>query len=689
MDSFLEDLYIASNELYSELMRQGDGLSPKMENTLYKYWSRACTRSTPFGLFSCCSIGKVGGEEAKVVVSPPDGIVRTTKLDMNYECSLVQYLETLPIIKSQLRFFPNDSIYQVGDRIRYVEYYYVKTRRIHQIQEIDASPEILAVLDAARGGKTIDQLSSLLVSPEVSYSDAAEFVNELVGNQILKSEMEVNVTGDDSLSRSIEIIRGMKDTADIVASLARIESALENIDEELVHKQDNYDRLRKELEAFPVEYEDKFLLQTNVFRPCKVSQMSQEVVSDIQAALVFLQKLHNNSDGQTQLKSFFSAFVERYEHEAVPLLEVLDGDIGLGYPLDAPRIIENPLLKGCPIGNPGGRKKQSVSFSAEELLVLRKFAEQSEKGFPEEIVLDDDDVKDQGDANNSEYFETLAVMGQIMGDGIYLKSVGGATAASLLGRFFYLDPEIESLIQKICLKEQAALPEDTLAAEIVHLPESRIGNISSRPCSREVEVHYLARSGAPSDKSVPVSDLMIQNIDGRVELFSKSLHKKIRPMLSNAHNYQFGIPVYRFLCDYQYAYKKSILSLRLDNLFSAMGYLPRIKYRNVYLQMRSWFLDKETVFGKGVKDVEKARVNILKWRKDHSIPDTVIIKEADNTLFLDLNHDVCINLLVEKIKKAGAVIIEETMPPVNNGFTVTDGENHYCAEFIVPFYKTI
>lgn len=688
MDSFLEDLYIASNELFSEMMRQGDTLSPKMENTLYKYWSRACTRSTPFGLFSCCSIGKVGGEETRIVVSPPDGIVRTTKLDMNYVCSLVQYLETLPIIKSQLRFFPNDSVYKVGDRIRYVEYYYVKTRRIHQIQEIDASPEILSVLDAAREGKTIEQLSLLLVSPDVSYSDAEEFVNELVSNQILKSEMEVNVTGEDSLSRSIEIIRGMKDTAAIVASLTRIESGLESIDKELVHKQDNYERLREELETFPVEYEDKFLLQTNVFRPCQIGRMSQAVISDIQAALVFLQKFHNN-DGQTPLKSFFSAFIDRYEHEAVPLLEVLDGDIGLGYPLDAPRIIDNPLLKGCPIGTAGGRKKQDVSFSAEELLVLRKYTEQSEKGFPEEIVLDDNDVKDQEGANNSEYFETLSVMGQIMGDGIYLKSVGGATAASLLGRFFFLDPEIESLIKQICLKEQDALPGDTVAAEIVHLPESRIGNISSRPCSREVEVHYLARSGATSEKSVPVSDLMIQNIEGRVVLFSKSLQKKIRPVLSNAHNYRFGIPVYRFLCDYQYAYKKSIFSLQLDNLFAAMRYLPRIRYKNVYLQMRSWFLDTETVFGAGVKDPEKARVNVMKWRKDHSIPDTVIIKEADNTLFLDLNRDVCVDILIEKIRKGGAVIIEETMPPANSGFTVTDGENSYCAEFIVPFYKTV
>ena len=687
MNTFLEDIYIASKDLYSELVRQGATDSLKIENTLYKYWSRACTRATPFGLFSCCSTGIIDGEKTRIEVSPPDGIVRTTRLDTCYVCALVQYLESLPIIKSQLRFFPNDSIYQVGNRIRYVEYYYKSTRRIHQIQEVDSTSELLSVLDFARTGKTIEQLSLPLVSSQNSFSDAKEFVISLIDNQILKSEIEVNISGEDPLSRIICVLKDMRETTTIVDSLLRINLLLSRIDKDLCHNASNYEELEATLKSFPVDYEDKYLLQTNSFRPSAISHLSSLVVSDIQDALLFLKKL-NKGNVNTPLQSFFSAFLQRYEGEAIPLLEVLDGDIGLGYPVDDPKIINNPLLRDYPIGPSQSDNKRKISLNIEECIILRKFTEQAQKGFPLEILLEDSDIKEEDIQENQSYFETIPVMCHLIGKDIYLHSAGGASSSSLLGRFHSLDPSINNLIKDICEKEQEGLPDDTVAVEILHLPDSRVGNISTRPCHRNAEVHYLARSGASHEKSIPVSDLMMQYKNGKVVLFSKSLQKKVFFFLSNAHNYSFGTPVYHFLCDYQYAFNKTIKSLRLDNLLSTMKYLPRIRYRNVLLHLRSWVLDYDSLFGKGIKIIESAYHNLDNWREKRSIPDTIILKEMDNTLLLDLNNGICREILIEKVRKVRRVILEETAFPDKNVFPITDGNNYYCAEIIIPFFKT-
>ena len=181
---------------------------------------------------------------------------------------------------------------------------------------------------------------------------------------------------------------------------------------------------------------------------------------------------------------------------------------------------------------------------------------------------------------------------------------------------------------------------------------------------------------------------MIQIVNGKIELFSKSLHKKVFPLLSNAHNYSFGTPVYRFLCDYQYAYNKTIFPLKLDKLLSVMKYIPRIRYGNVILHMRSWILESHTVFGDKKSKTENAYMNIENWVIKHSIPNTIILKEEDNTLLLYLNQRICIDILIEKVKRYRSVILEETMFPDKKVFPVTDGQNSYCAEIFIPFFKS-
>src|SRR6185295_7783108 len=93
---------------------------------------------------------------------------------------------------------------------------------------------------------------------------------------------------------------------------------------------------------------------------------------------------------------------------------------------------------------------------------------------------------------------------------------------------------------------------EAVFAEIVHLPEGRIGNIAARPVLRAYEIPYLGCSGAALDRQIPVTDLRVAVRGGRVRLRSERLGREVIPRLTCAHNFsRRSLGLYRFLCALQ------------------------------------------------------------------------------------------------------------------------------------------
>lgn len=216
---FNNALRLASPELYFEKQKSGSSYSGKMKESLGKYWLRTSTRSTPFGMFAGCSVGRIG-ENTKIVLSDKSQIQIKVRLDMNYLCSLVQYLEAMPILREQMTYTVNDSLYKVGDRFRYVEYFYQNSARVHQLQEFEATTYLLKVIEKAQDCCTIEELSQVILEAEdVTLNEAREYINLLIDNQILKSEIEVAITGEDALTRLSNQLQNKKGIANIIECL--------------------------------------------------------------------------------------------------------------------------------------------------------------------------------------------------------------------------------------------------------------------------------------------------------------------------------------------------------------------------------------------------------------------------------------------------------------------------------------
>lgn len=688
---FNEAIFLASPEFYREKQKNladKKKMGIKMSTTLYKYYSRSCTRCTPFGLFAGCAMGRIE-KETSIILCGKEDYCRYTRLDMNYLCALIQYIERVPYIKEQLRFFPNDSIYLLGDKLRYVEYSYRGTKRTHSIQSVDFSIHLELVLSEASSGKRISELTELLVKKDVDKEEAVGFICELIDSQILKSELQPPVTGEDVLQniiKKIEILEGLTGVLNILNSIRK---ELHNIDLNINKNTPiDYQKIISSINKFPIKYDEKYLFQTDLFKHTVSSSISENIIKDVGHAIQFLQRISLlcNTE-ESRLDKFKRAFAERYEEEEVPLLQVMDTESGIGYPIGKVREEINPLLDNLSIPQINNDKIKKLSYI--ECVLLRKYIQMIEKG---QIIIEltDDDIPFVN-IDYNKFPSTLSVRCQITCDDennvIFIQSAGGATATSLLGRFCHLDNSIKEHVINITNKEQE-IEQEKILAEIVHLPESRIGNIAFRPILRSYEIHYLANSCLYGNNAIPASDLTLSLKQNRLILKSIKLDKEIQPYLSNAHNYSFNsLPVYHFLCDMQSQNKITGISLYEANLLDICRKFPRVVYNNIILMRASWIINEKDIFYEHNSDKDNISVSMTNFRNKENIPDKVVVKDGDNELFIDFGNIDALNTFFSLLKSRKVVIISEFLFNEKQSIVIDRNGDTYCNEFIFSYYK--
>ena len=204
-----EAIFLASpylyNELYNYFKKNRDYVSKKEElnQTFLKYIIRASTRCTPFGLFAGVSVGNFD-KDSLIELKSIEQYKRITKFDTNYIASLFNHFLKNSMIKKHLSFFPNSTLYKVANQYRYIEYQLEKAKRTYSIEGVEHTPYLETILTASKNGKTIHQLANKIIADDISIEDASEFVESLIENQILVSELELNVTGSDYLGLVIK-----------------------------------------------------------------------------------------------------------------------------------------------------------------------------------------------------------------------------------------------------------------------------------------------------------------------------------------------------------------------------------------------------------------------------------------------------------------------------------------------------
>jgi thiopeptide-type bacteriocin biosynthesis protein len=687
-----EALFVASPSLDEALaiwLRNPDserGL--KAERSLVRYIARMCGRATPFGLFAGCAVGSVDlAGLTSLEVASRQRHRRHTRLDMDYLSALCETLAADPQVRERLRYRPSSSLYIAGGRIRYVEARRANRARSYHLVAVEPSEHLERALDLARAGATLAELRrTVAAAAEVGDEEAREFVDELVATQLLVPDLAPPVTGPEPIH---EILRQL-DGHDAADRLAGAQRALHDIDgAPLGVEVASYRAIADSLRPLPVEIELSRLFQADLFTAVDEARLGGAVVSELTRGVRLLHRLARPRD---PLRAFREAFVARYDRAMVPLVEVLDEELGIG--LDATTRAgadASPLIDALPFGGAPARERQ-VPWSEREQRLLDKMTAAAARG-ERAIELDDTDVEAMATSSPAPLADSFAVVATVLGDSdghhdfrIQLVSVGGPSSATLLGRFCHGDARLADFVREELRIEEAARP-DAMFAEIVHLPEGRVGNVLLRPLLRRWELPFLGASGAPADAQLPITDLLVMVEGEKVILRSRRLGCEIVPRLSSAHNYTqpSSLSLYRFLCSLQAQGVAGGLGWDWGP-FAGAAFLPRVVCGRIILARSRWRLRRAQLEPLvDATDDERWR-HVQALRRELALPRFVFLEDGDNLLPIDLDEVLSVESLAHLIKRrAEAVLVESLAGP--DEAIVRGGDGTYAHELIVPYRR--
>jgi thiopeptide-type bacteriocin biosynthesis protein len=221
----------------------------------------------------------------------------------------------------------------------------------------------------------------------------------------------------------------------------------------------------------------------------------------------------------------------------------------------------------------------------------------------------------------------------------------------------------------------------------VHLPEGRIGNVLCRPVLREYELTYLGRSGAPSDRQIPATDLLVSVVGRDIILHSRQLGKRIVPRLTNAHgflNLQLA-PLYRFLCQLQHQHTSGVPSFQWGPLDS-LDFLPRVRCGKVILAPARWQVSREEIDSLGQVEGYRRFLLVQELRRRRNLPRWVVLVESDHYLPTDLDNPLSVDAFVHAAKRGLRAKLQELYPAPDR-LCVTGPEGRFYHELDIPFSR--
>jgi thiopeptide-type bacteriocin biosynthesis protein len=700
-----EAVFVASPDLERQIpiwQREPDSPSGvAVERALVRYVSRMASRCTPFGLFASVAIAPVGAH-TRLDVAPRRAAWRRTRLDNDVLFAWTTVLGRDRAVRDRVRYRTNSSLYPVAARLRYAEARVAGALRSYQLVAVDPADYLDALLARASGdGATRAQLLAVLTAdPEVSADEAAAFLDEVIDTQLVLPVLGPHVTGPEPSEALAELLRG-HDLAEHASVLDDARRAIAAIDEAAPGvPAEAYRAIEADLgRRLPIRIEASRLFQVDLYKPAADASLGPAVTAELLRGAELLHRLTPN--GGDDWSSFRSRFTARYETREVPLLEVLDDETGIGFGGGETNARAAPLIAG--LAMPAGKQPQQalVRDRDRHLAVLVARALDARATEIELSAADVDKLAERDPVRLADVVSINAVLvaesAEAVEAGRYRVRLSGlGMGAQLLGRFTHGSADARALVEQISRIEEAFDP-DAVFAEIVHLPEGRLGNILLRPVLRGYEIPYLGTSGAPRDRQIEASDLLVSIVGDRVVLRSRRLGREVRPRMTTAHNFANfkSLAPYRFLC--AHASQGTGYASWQWGMLDQLPFLPRVRHGRFVLARARWLLQEhdlaplEAAFA-GIANAKtpaqfvaiRARVAavISGLREQLRLPRWVVIADGDNELVVDLDNELMVDSAAHLLKGRKAAVLQELLPG-GDELCARGAEGRFAHELVV------
>ncbi|MFA6245554.1 MAG: lantibiotic dehydratase [Mucilaginibacter sp.] len=680
-ETFRAALYLASPAFFRALEKKGFAaalLSPGELITVRKYYNRMSFRCTPFGLMS--AFGLTSWQHYKTHLR-----FRTP------EAALSLYADQLVLHKIATSMDPdaseltlNPTLYAAGKDYRYINSTWDESSGKVQYQ-------LLAVENSAVLEKVIARLSDSPQNPSFirevitahsgcTEQEAKTFLNFLTAQQVLVKRQQPSTLGQDYLLRLAQEVTNPD--AAIRSRIQRINTAVQSV------KSADVAGIINAAALLAVELrEDHLAAPGNLIYGAAVAEAEGGIDArhqkHLKEAVLLLQKLAPDKV-PTSLPAFAKAFTEKFDRQAIPLLQALDPETGVGYGSGSQITGDNDLLEGVDFRPPGSDLSAKPAWTDTHLLFMQKWT--GTGAADRELALTDEDLDQLQHLHPLPLPASLAVMFSFCNEGLIIEAAGGCSALPLISRFSLFSTDIHDAVQDLARIEQARNP-DLLLAEINFLGDTHTDNINRRLKSYDFAININLADPVCGVQTIPLSDLYVMVLNQEVVLYSSALKKRIIPRLSTAFNYHHNrLSLVNFLGDLQHQGHQTSLTLDLPSLFPGMPYYPRVSYKGTILSLGTWYLTAAVVGELTAGEEQKALQQLAACRKRGRWPRHIALSEGDRQLVFDMDTPAEQRFFLNCLKAVkGKVIIKEYLKADDALFANSENKA-VAAQFVALMY---
>jgi thiopeptide-type bacteriocin biosynthesis protein len=679
-----EALFLASPALERRLrkaLEQGR-LAAEFVPALTRYLTRMTTRETPFGAFAGISLGRVG-DATRLMFVPRSAYRRRTRLGMGYFVRVLAGFWEREALRDEALYEPNSTLYRAFGRYRFAASAAAAGTGggvAAPVVNVAATAHLERALVRAAGGATLAEIALGIEAP--ARPRTVRFVRTLVEREILVPAWRPPVTGPEPFDAASDALVARAPAA---GEAERLRSIVRRVKESnalpLGSALPHLESLVEELGAAPDDRELAQRLHADLFKPGAQMTLDRATVQRMLHAAELLQRTASALP-DPRLARFRQRFVDRYGERFVPLAEALDGDLGIGF--DSLQRSANAHITADLNGE---GKRPPIHFDAYDTARLRLLTRALQAG--ERIVeLDDaalEEFPERGEGPLPDSFAIIAQLGLIEGRACVLgPQLSGPSGISLLSRFCHGDVELAAAVRAFA-EQEAALAGDCVLADVAHLPSGHAADILLRPLLRTHEIVYGGKSGAPEDRQLYISDLLVGVVREQVMLWSRRLKRRVAIRIANAHDVDawFHLPVYRFLGALANEDRAGLATAWSWGTLQNCAFLPRVVHGDVVLCRMRWTLDAERRLAlRGASDdIVCARLRAL--RDDLGLPRWVAIVGRGSALTIDLDNRLSVDLLLKEARDAAPLQLEEVLPTPEQ-LLARGPEGAYVAEVVLP-----
>lgn len=685
-EAFKEALIISTHDLLPMMLDRNE-LSFNVQKAIVKYFIRGTTRATPFGLFAGVALGQFG-KHTNLQLGAIEHDKKRGRVDLGWLYCIIKAAEDDIEILECLKIRYNSMCYKKGNR--YINPFFTNAGSL-SVQEcqvsIKASKMTDMVFHRAKSFVTFKDLLNDIQknNTEVDSEIIRKFLKDLVWNEYLITELRPPLINTDAMEYVMNKLSNIKAAAFIYEKLIEIRNALHQYNTtsigagsllynqicflmESLHKNDDY-------------------IQVDVAKKIIKKNLGESVKKEAENIINMLASITNFGFVPEHLVEYKQAFLDKYGYSiAVPILELMDEDLGLG----APAGYSMPVSRRQILRTLNSQNDKLDSLMRDKIIYAIK------NQLPEVNILEEELVEIQYDNTKYNipisleiYVEILAEQEQdidadkfrLLLSGVRLASAAGKT----LGRFG--DIVDENVGEYIYKREEELLPHDTLLVEISEMPRvGRIGNVVGSQSEIPIQLSLITNSCSEKE-FIEISDIYVGvDANGRFYAISRSMGKKLLFKSTNMLNPTYGSNVFRFLREISFGYTNGLAqTVRKFQDFNGI-YTPRIVFGKTILNPAQWIIPFSSIKKQSIQEFNtELRTFSEKWK----MPRFVNYGNSDNQLLLDLNNLNHVGILLSECKKQHDIVLKEAFhnnPDTNVWMKDLDG-NLYINEFVIPFFK--